>query len=323
MTRTRITRRGALGLIGAAVLTPAMGWAGQAKVLEGRAFGTGWRVVGPSGSGVGRLRPAFTALFGEIDREMSPWRADSRISAFNRAGAGGFKVGQEFIEVTEAALDLAVASEGAFDPTVGPLVARWGFGPINASRSGDWRGLGLGAGRIAKTDAGLTLDLCGIAKGRALDRAAGIARGMGHDSLLLDLGGELVAIGRHTDGRDWRVAIEHPVAGDAPAAVLALPDGLAVATSGLRANSYRMGGRIWGHIIDPSNAEPADGKLRSVTVVAADAMTADGWATALFAAGPTRQLELARQMDIAAVFLFEEGGTLRQVTTGGVETLLV
>ena len=104
--------------------------------------------------------------------------------------------------------------------------------------------------------------------------------------------------------------------------VLNLPADMAVATSGLDAQSYGLNGRLWGHIMDPTSANPVEGKLRSVTVLAGDAMTADAWATALFAAGDDRGPELATDLDIAALFLFEQEARIRRVKTGGIGAVL-
>lgn len=316
------SRRAFLGLVSAALVSPALSMPALARAaapetLSGLAFGTTWRIVGPQGSDLERLRPALEGLFRGIDAEMSPWRPDSTASRFN-ASATGQAASAEMIHVTQAALRLAEASDGAFDPTVGPLVARWGFGPIEGDGMPDWRGLQVETGRIGKARGDLTLDLCGIAKGRALDRASDLARRFGLDDLLLDLGGELFALGQHPEGRTWQVAVENPLSDQAPAAILHLPAGMAVATSGLSAQSYVLGTRLWGHIIDPATASPVDGRLRAVTVLAADAMTADGWATALFAAGDDAGPALARGRDIAALFLYDDSAALRRVETGGI-----
>ncbi|MFN3846078.1 MAG: FAD:protein FMN transferase [Paracoccaceae bacterium] len=321
MQRHIPSRRGFLGLLGAALACPGLVHAASPETLSGFAFGTTWRIVGPPDAHLERLRPGLDALFGSIDAELSPWRSDSVACRFN-ASATGAEATDEVIHVTRTALRLAAESDGAFDPTVGPLVARWGFGAIEGSEVPDWQGVQVAPGRIVKAGTGLTLDLCGIAKGRALDRAAELARGFGFDHLLLDLGGELGALGCHPSGRAWQVAVEHPLSGPEPAAVLHMPEGMAVATSGLRAQSYALGSRIWGHIIDPASRSPVSGRLRSVTVLAGDAMTADGWATALFAAGDVAGPALARTRDIAALFLFDEESLLRQVTTGGMAQAL-
>ncbi|WGH78564.1 FAD:protein FMN transferase [Jannaschia ovalis] len=315
-----LTRRGALGAMGAALLTPRVGFAGGVETLAGAAFGTRWRIVAREGADLARLRPGIAALFDGIDRVFSPWRAGSAISRFN-AGTGPAQ-DPALRAVTGAALAIARASDGAFDPTVGPLVARWGFGPIARGGAPDWRALSLGARSLAKARADLTLDLCGIAKGHALDRAAELIRAAGFDDLLFELGGEFLALGRHPDGRDWRVAVEGPPTRPAPAA-LRLPAGAAVATSGVWTQSYRRNGRLYSHIVDPRTRAPAAGGLRAVTVVAEDATRADGWATALCAAGETAGPDIAATRDIAALFLIETDGGLRQVRTGAIADMIL
>lgn len=111
-------------------------------------------------------------------------------------------------------------------------------------------------------------------------------------------------------------------AGDPPATLI-LPAGRSVATSGLRNQSYALAGHTYGHIIDPITRSPAETGLESVTAVADDAMTADGWATALFAAGGATGPELATRRGITALFLVRTGSELRRIRTGGMEDLLL
>lgn len=310
------TRRRVLAMTGAALaLAPSiLRGAPAVQHLGGRAFGSTWRVTLPDVGGSDTLRAALEARLAEIDRLMSPWRADSQITAFNRAPAS-VAVSGETAQVVAAAQAIAQASDSWFDPTVGPLVHRWGFGPIEGG-AGDWTGLHLEDGRLSKDDPGLTVDPCGIAKGYALDVMTETLIAAGHTHFLLDLGGELAARGRHPSGRDWQVAIEDPRP-DAPdgAAVLRL-DGMAVATSGSRAQGFDLGGRRYSHIIDPRRAMPTFGSLASVSVLSRRAMIADGWATALMAAGEDGPA-LAGRNAIAALFIFAEAGGLRRVATGG------
>ncbi|MCV2879592.1 FAD:protein FMN transferase [Sedimentimonas flavescens] len=320
----RPTRRQLIALAGAALCTGTARAQGPAlltgarpvETLEGRAFASHWRVTLPSGSFGDGLRAGLEQLLVQVDRQMSPWRSDSEISRFN-TGHGETAVSPGVTRVARAALDIARSSAGAFDPTVGPLVARWGFGRISGSGAGNWEGLSADEDVLVKRDPGLTMDLCGIAKGYALDLMAAHLLESGHPDFLIDLGGELKSAGTHPEGRDWRVAIEDPRPSvEGAFAGLRLPSGLSVATSGLRAQSYGLAGHRYGHIIDPRTARPAEGATASVSVLDPSAMAADGWATALVAAGVSGP-EIARRNGIAALFLIETGEGLRVETIGG------
>lgn len=314
-------RRRFLALGGTALLlarAPALARdAAPVKELSGAAFGTGWRVVLRDDADMAGLEPRLAHTLHAIDLDFSPWRADSAVGRFNRSDADEAAVSGAVAGVARAALDIAAASGGRFDPTVGPMVARWGFGPIEKgeTRPGGWRGIRAGNGHIARNSPGLTLDFCGIAKGHALDRMVADLLDAGHADFLVDLGGELAARGRHPSGRPWHVGIETPLAeAEGVEGVLRL-DGMAVATSGDRRNGYDIAGRRYSHIIDPSTREPVAGAPASVSVLMPAAIDADGWATALMATGAAGPA-LARERGIAALFLFRENGALRRVATG-------
>lgn len=321
-------RRRLLTLAGAATLAlAAPGIARGAPALagmSGEAFGTNWRLSLPSGADTSGLRARIDHLLGELDAVFSPWRMDSTISRFNNGSAPGMAVGTEFHAVALGALDVAEKSGGYFDPTVGPLVARWGFGPIRrpGPSTGRWNSLTASHGVVSRTDPATTIDLCGIAKGHALDRIADLLTRSGHGSFLADLGGEIIARGRHPSGRNWHVGVENPLqdAGGTPA-ILDLQE-QAVATSGDASNGFDIGGRRYSHIIDPTSGEPVESRLASVSVVMPTACAADGWATALMAAGK-KGPELARRLEIPALFLFRHGGGLRRVETGAIARHLV
>lgn len=313
---TRPTRRGFTAGFAAlvpALCLPALAQGAAATVtLSGTAFGTLWRITLPGGDHAA-LRPAIVRDLAELDAEMSPWRPDSLLSRINAMPAGVARVTPEFEVVFAAAKAVGEASGGAFDPRVGPAVARWGFGPIEGpARAGRFV---LDGGRLAKHGAA-TLDLCGIAKGRALDRLADLLRARGREDFLIDIGGELLAGGRHPEGRAWRAGIEDPRP-EATGLALALPLDGAIATSGIKTQSYLLGSRRYSHIIDPRSMAPArTAGLLSVSVLAPGAMLADAWSTALMAAGPRRGPELAEVAGIDALFLFDGPAGLRHRTTG-------
>ncbi|SCY97486.1 FAD:protein FMN transferase [Microvirga guangxiensis] len=318
--RLRLTRREALatGLAAVAgVAAPALARAAAPTTqIGGPAYGTWWSLTLPAKGDALALRPVIEQVLARIDRLMSPWRPDSTITLFNAARSTDWqRVGSETATVARATLALREASAGAFDPAVGPLVSRWGFGPISGEKPSSDTGFAVGDDALCKHHPGLTLDLCGIAKGYALDQMGRVLRDRGEEDFVIDLGGEIAAMGWHPDGRSWHVAIEDPREGRSGAVEMLRLSGNAIATSGDRTNGFTVGTRRYSHIIDPVTAEPVEGSTASVSVLADDAMTADGWATALMAAGadgPAR----ARNQGLDALFFIRDGESLRRVPVG-------
>lgn len=282
------------------------GWDPHAAVMEldGATMGTRWRArfAAPARLDLPGLTRAIEAMLGEIVAEMSHWAPDSLISRFNRAPAGRWlALPPDFATVVAAALDVAKASEGAFDPAVGALVDLWGYGPVSrlvppdpaaieaAVAQGGWRQLSFDpAARRLQRLGDVQLDLSGIAKGYAVDRLSAVLAAHDVRHSLVEIGGEFVGRGLRPDGDPWWVELETPGAMAAPIRV-ALHQ-LAVATSG----DYVRGR----HTIDPRSGRPVAHAL-AVSVVHASAMLADAWATALGVAEPDEMMALAEAHGLA------------------------
>ncbi|MFD2238499.1 FAD:protein FMN transferase [Aureimonas populi] len=310
-----VTRRQFLAGAGAALAMAALpAMAAEPRLLSGRAFGTRWRVTLPRGAD-DALAGELSALLAEVDASMSPFRADSEITRFNRSGATGWRQASPgMCDVAGAALDIARLTGGAFDPSVGPAVHRFGFGPVQGAMTGSYRGIEAGEAALSKSEAGLSLDLCGIAKGHAVDRLAAHLAARGHGDFLVDIGGDMRAAGRGPHGRAWRLGIEDPLAGGARRKVELA--GEALATSGDAIHAYELNGRRYSHTIDPATGEPVLNAVASVSVIAPDAMRADALATALMVMGPQKGLAFADANAIPAFFLLREEGGLREAANG-------
>jgi thiamine biosynthesis lipoprotein len=297
--------------------------------LGGLTMGTRWSVrfwhpIGTVSAPHSALRAAIESALDTVVRQMSPWEPDSDLSRFNRAAAGHWQTLPEpFFSVLRCALDLARDSGDAYDPTVGPVVDLWGFGPAPArhalpsaaerqaahARVG-WQRLALDVPqRRVRQPGGSALDLSSIAKGHAVDAVASALRALGCDNLLVEVGGELLGGGRRPDGAPWRVAVKLPglaAAGAdidaAPGPVLALPD-LAVATSGDDFRHFVADGEHCSHTIDPRTGRPIRHALASVTVVHPQCMQADALATALLVLGPEAGWAYAQRHRLAALFI--------------------
>lgn len=289
--------------------------------LGGTTMGTTWSVklVVPRRRELHALHAGIQARLDRVVAQMSTWEPDSDLSAYNRAATGSWcTLPEETRRVLHCAQQVAAASEGAFDPTIGPLVALWGFGahagprgvPDDArlaatrARCG-WQRLQWQHDALLQPG-GLELDLSAIAKGFGVDDVARWLQAQDVAAALVEVGGELHGYGRKPDGQPWRVLVESAPEDDAgtpgPPRVLAL-DGHAVATSGDRWHRYQQHGEQLSHSLDPRSGRPVQRAAAAVTVVAAEAMLADAWATALTVLGSTAGLVLATRLGLAARFL--------------------
>lgn len=289
--------------------------------FSGPTMGTTWsvKIVGlPQGASLPEVRQDLQTILESLNRQMSTYQPDSEISQFNKADAQSWQeLSADFFTVLDYALRLAKETGGAYDPTVGPLVNLWGFGPDKSSlqrpeasavsqalsRTG-WQGIVLDPlRRVAQQPGNRYLDLSSIAKGYAVDKLAEyfIARGL--ESYLVEIGGELRAGGRKPDGSLWRIAIERPEVGVRQVERVLELDNLAMATSGDYRNFFEAEGQTYSHIIDPRSGYPVDHLTASVTVLAETCAEADALATALTVLGPEAGLDFAEQRQLAVLFI--------------------
>lgn len=311
-----LTRRKLLRLAGGTAMLsvlPAVARAAGVRVYTGPAFGSAWRLVLPDTGEAALARVRLEAVVARIDALMSPFRPDSELARFNVAGAA--IVSRETGHVARAALALARDSDGAFDPTMAPLGRLYGFGPpaISPARpAGRYRDISIAGNSLVSALPGLSLDLCGIAKGHALDEMVRALEGL---DFLVELGGEVAARGRHPSGRPWRAGVERP--GTAVLQRIVEPHARALATSGDEAQGYIVGGRRYAHVLDPRSRTPVDNGVASVSVLAATGLMADGLATAALVLGPQDARLLLKAHDAGALFLMRRSGGLAEVDLGG------
>ena len=319
----------------------AQATAGSLASLGGESMGTRWsvRLYARAGADLNALHSGIQQQLDRVVAQMSTWEAESDISRYRRAPAGSWlALPEEFAAVLDCALEIAAASDGAFDPTVGPLVDLWGFGSAGTPRRvpspeaigharshSGWQRLQRRDGnRGLLQPGGVQLDLSAIAKGYGADLAAAHLRARGVAAALVEVGGEIRGYGRKPDGEPWRVLVESAADGQAceePAAADGLPprvlvlDDAAVATSGDRWHRFEQDGHRYAHTIDPRTGMPVADAAAAVTVVATDAMRADAWATALTVMGAGAGLEFARTHALAARFVSRTGGGLEESMT--------
>ncbi|MGH8492973.1 MAG: FAD:protein FMN transferase [Moraxellaceae bacterium] len=320
--------------------------------LQGETMGTSWsvRMAGPRGLMPDMLRMGVERQLASVITDMSTWQADSALSRFNRAEAGSWhELPPDFFTVLDYSLELAAESGGAFDPTIGPLVNLWGFGPEGqrsavpepvavaaASARCGWTRLQLDEENLTALQPGdAYVDFSGVAKGFAVDKVSAYLLAQGFPNHLVEIGGELRGAGIRPDGHPWWVMLE-PVKEknegvDAPAleampleagpletapleTVVALHN-LAVATSGDYRRYFMDGEQRFAHTLDPRTGRPVRHALASVTVLHAECMQADALATVLMVLGVTEGMAWAEAHDLAALFVERrDGGFIETMT---------
>jgi FAD:protein FMN transferase len=294
--------------------------------FEGETMGTTWSVnaVLPPGTDDAAIERGIQAEVDRVVAQMSTYEPDSDLSRFNRAPAGTWQtLPREFYQVLSYALTLAKDSGGAYDPTVGPLVNLWGFGPdkrpheapdaatIAAARARvGWQRIKLDeATHRAFQPGGVYVDLSSVAKGFGVDQVARYLDTQGIKAYLVEVGGELRAHGRKPDGSPWHVGIERPGAAagavdnvDEVGRIVSL-DNQAIATSGDYRHFFETGGRFYSHHIDPRTGYPVAHKVATVSILAADCMHADSLGTTMTVLGPEEGMAYAKAHGLAVRFV--------------------
>lgn len=297
---------------------------GDIHTFTGRCMGTSWcvRLVAHHDVLLVQLEERIGAILAHLENQMSHFRPQSDLCRFASLPAGeSLALPVEFARVLRGALDIACLSEGAFDPTIAPLVDAWGFGagprfsdagfiPPQAGsetvRGAGWRNIEIDEHDCIKQVGGMALNLAAIAKGFAADMVSDFLTESGWKNHLVEVGGELRGVGVKPDGQPWWVALELPSEScPLPATRIAL-HGLAVATSGDYRRYYHLGDRRIHHTFDPRSGQPVTDSLSSVTVIHRKCMFADAWATAIMVLGPNKGLELAEDMKLCALLQWHD-----------------
>lgn len=323
--------------LGLAACDGAAGGRGALK-LSGATMGTGYSLTiadPPTGLDRRVLKAAVERDLEAVNDQMSNWRARSEVSRFNGGSAPSWvAVSPDTLTVIDEALGVARLSGGAFDPTIGPLVDLWGFGPGSAERrvppdshieaALQWTGFRNIRTRasipgVAKERPDVKIDLCGVAKGFGVDKVAERLEAEGIEHYLVEIGGELRGRGHSARRRPWRIGVEKPIIGRRAIQRIVALDRGAIATSGNYRNYFESATTRYSHIIDPRTGEPVRHGLASVTVIAPTAMQADALSTALMVLGPEAGLGLAERADLAALFIVKDGGGFAEVASSQFE----
>ena len=306
--------------------------------LHGRTMGTSYTVrLAPTGEEK-IWPPETTALqkqidqrLAEINRLMSTYDPNSELSRFNQdLSTDWYPVSRETAAVIGQALRIAELTQGAFDPTVGPVVNLWGFGPEKSQTElpseeqitntmgyvgYDFVEVRTDPPAVKKESANVYLDLSGIAKGYASDEVSALLAELGFSNSMVEIGGEVRTRGEKGGGNPWLIGVQKPDAQGEPIQMAVPLRDSAMATSGDYRNFYEEGGVRYSHTIDPTTGRPVDHNLASVTIVADNCMEADALATAVLVMGESKGYDWCEQHDLAGLLLVRDAAEMAERRT--------
>lgn len=253
----------------------------------------------------------FQAVFDElrdIDNRMTVKGIASELIAVNQAaGVKPVAVSEDTYHVIEVAKQYAEASDGAFDITVYPVVALWGIGTEQARVPGageiaaalekvGYQDLVLdpAARTVFLKRPGMGLDLGGIAKGFAADRTAEKLKSLGVSRGIINLGGNIIALGAKMDGSPWKIGIQNPLSDRGEYIGIVDVTNRTVVTSGVYERYFEKDGKRYHHILNTQSGYPADSGLSGISILADSSIDADALSTTCFVLGVDKGLEFIK-----------------------------
>jgi len=260
------------------------------------------------------------AEIGKLDTLLNFFSEKSELSMINRnAGLSGVRVSPETMEAVEKAIEISEKTGGAFDITIGPEISQWNFSlrikPEDESikrrlRLVNYKLIQLDKARstVHLKEKGMLMDLGGIAKGYAADKAVEELKKNGITSGLVAVAGDVKAFGRKPGGKGWTVGIKNPRStekNDEIMATVELNDA-AISTSGDYQRYFILDGKRFHHILDPKTGYPAGG-CQSVSIIAGDGVYTDAFSTGVFVLGPEKGIELLQSMGFEGLIVDKDG----------------
>ncbi|MDP4272260.1 MAG: FAD:protein FMN transferase [Bacteroidota bacterium] len=302
---------------------------------EGPIFGTTYHIKYQYAKDVKREIDSTLQIF---NNSLSSYKPNSIISRINNNDP--YVVPDKFfLTAYKEAMVVAEATDGAYDPTVAPLVNLWGFGfkknqvvtqlKIDSlKRLIGYKKVRLANNRIEKDDPRITLDLASLSDGYASDVIAALLEQKGVSNYMVEIGGEVMLKGVNAEGKAWSIGIDKPIDNQAPTTIdleakVQMTRG-AISTSGNYRNFYYKDGKKYAHTIDPKTGYPVQHNLLSATIVAPTCIEADAYSTACMVIGLEESLELIRKHpQLIGYFIYaDKNGNMQVKYTKRFEKLL-
>lgn len=307
--------------------------------FNGPTMGTTYQIV-YAGEEVPNLQAGVDSVLGVVNASLSTYIPTSTISIINQSAGGAPMDAMMRINFLKAA-EVWLKTDGAFDPTVGPLVNAWGFGFKKMAEKVDsalidslktfvgWEKLRISGDSLLKALPGVVVDFSALAKGFGVDEVGRYLESRGVANYIVEIGGELRAAGKKAPGFSWMAGIEKPVddpTGNTKVLAYTLPlNDRSMATSGDYRNFYVENGQKFAHTIHPKSGYPAASNLLSASVVADDCMTADAFATACMVMGfEAAKALIEKEEGLEAVLIYSDAsGALQQYVSPGLQKLVI
>ncbi len=288
--------------------------------LAGKTMGTTYNIVYLDEANRD-FQTSIDSLLVVFNQSLSTYEPTSELSKFNLGDTIDFNL-PYFLPVLKASKAVFDKTGGAFDPTVGPLVNVWGFGPGGPELKDStdinlllklvgFDKIEFDENQLRKKVPGIYLDFSAIAKGYGVDVVGDFLKAKGIENFLVEIGGELVARGVNEKGELWKVGVNRPEESANASdliSIIALQD-RGMATSGNYRNYYVKDSVKISHTINPATGYPVNHNLLSATVLAKDCMTADAYATALMVMGTENAIALDSALKEIEVFLIYSDAT--------------
>lgn len=241
----------------------------------------------------------------------------SEISLINNAGGNAVEVSEETIKLIKKGIYYGDLSSGAFDITIGSVSSLWDFTSENAVPPSDeaiatalahvnYENIIIENNTVRLTDPYSKIDLGAIAKGYIADRIKDYLESEGVKHALINLGGNVLAIGNKLDGSDFNIGIQTPFDLEAGPITSAKINDQSIVTSGNYQRYFEYENTLYHHILDPATGKPCNNGLNSVTIITDSSLTADALSTTCFVLGPEKGMKLINQLDnVDAIFIDE------------------
>lgn len=268
-----------------------------------------------------KLGDVFSYLRG-IERMISRYEEGSEVFRINEAaGVTAVKVSEETFSLIAKAKEISLLTGGAFNPLLGKISDMWNFTGTEhripshdeleniIAAAGDMDNLVLDEEHCSVYLASpfLSLDLGGIAKGYASGKAAAMLAGEGVEKAIINLGGNIYAVGSRSPAEGWRIGLQNPDSSEGGYFTVVNASDEAVVTSGAYQRYFISDGVVYHHILDPATGYPAQTDLASVSVINSDGTLADALSTALFVMGSAGAETFCTEHGIKAVLLTSDG----------------